>query len=110
MRHLNFAAILFTAALLSGGIAAIENADAKKVGPKASGYAIEQCLLASDAQTAENDTKSACCSHEAGICVVCPKPPSAGASCDVTPYRPNPLPAPRAMSPDTLNGLNALTK
>ena len=57
MRHHNFAAILFTAALLSSSVAAIENADAKKVGPKASGYAIEQCLLANDAQTAENDTK-----------------------------------------------------
>jgi hypothetical protein len=110
MRHHNFAVILFTATLLSGGIATIGNADAKKVGPKASGYAIEQCLLASDAQTRENDTKSACCSHEAGICVVCPKPPSAGASCDVTPYRPNPIRSPRAMSPDTLNGLGVLTK
>ena len=110
MRHHNFAAILFTAALLSGSIATIENAAARKVGPKASGYAIEQCLLASDAQTAENETKSACCSHEAGICVVCPKPPSAGASCDVTPYRTNPIRSPRAMSPDTLDGLSVLTK
>jgi hypothetical protein len=110
MRHHNFAAILFAAALLSGSIAAIENADAKMVGPKASGYAIEQCLLADDAQTAENETKSACCSRAAGICVVCPKPPSAGASCDVTPYRPNPISSPRAMSPDTLNGLGVLTK
>jgi hypothetical protein len=62
-------------------------AHAKPVSPEASGAAIEACLLEDDAQLRENSTKFACCSRAAGICVVCPKPPSAGNRCDVTAYR-----------------------
>jgi hypothetical protein len=64
---------------------------AKPVKGAALGYAIDQCLLSSDAQTRESATKFGCCSHEAGICVICPKPPSAGNTCEVTPYRTNGL-------------------
>lgn len=94
--------------VLAFSLGTVENADARRVGPRASGYALEQCILADDSQFAENDTKSACCSHEAGICVVCPKPPSANASCDVTPYRANPIRSPREMSPKTLQDLRAI--
>ena len=60
---------------------------AKPVKGAALGYAIDQYLLSSDAQTRESATKFGCCSREAGICVICPKPPSAGNACEVTPYR-----------------------
>ncbi len=64
---------------------------AKPVKGAALGYAIDQCLLSSDAQTRESATKFGCCSREAGICVICPKPPSANNTCEVTPYRTNGL-------------------
>ncbi len=64
---------------------------AKPVKGAALGYAIDQCLLSSDAQTRESATKFGCCSHEAGICVICPKPPSTNNTCEVTPYRTNGL-------------------
>ena len=110
MKHFNLATLIVTAALLTAGIASIETASAKPVGPAASGAAIEACLLESDAQLRENDTKFACCSRAAGICVVCPKPPSAGNRCDVTPYRTNPIRGSGLMSPDTRGDLNIFMK
>ena len=55
--------------------------------PEASGAAIEACMLEGDAIYRETSTKFACCSRDAGICVICPQPPSAGNRCDVVPYR-----------------------
>jgi hypothetical protein len=80
-------------------------ADAKAVKGAALGAAIDACLLASDAQTGESATKFGCCSREAGICVICPKPPSANNTCEVTPYRPNGLSGFKAMSPGILDGM-----
>jgi hypothetical protein len=78
---------------------------AKAVKGAALGAAIDACLLASDAKTGESATKFGCCSKEAGICVICPKPPSANNTCEVTPYRTDGLAGYRAMSPDTLGGM-----
>lgn len=80
-------------------------ADAKAVKGAALGAAIDACLLASDAKTGESATKFGCCSKEAGICVICPKPPSANNTCEVIPYRTDGLAGFRAMSPDTLGGM-----
>lgn len=79
--------------------------DAKAVKGAALGAAIDACLLASDAQTGESATKFGCCSREAGICVICPKPPSANNTCEVTPYRPNGLSGFKAISPGILDGM-----
>lgn len=38
------------------------------------------CLREDDSKTAKNDTHLACCSKEAGICIICPK---TGGACDV---------------------------
>lgn len=110
MKNLNIGATLFTATLLFASLSTIENAEARKVGPVASGAAIETCLLSNDARLLENGTHFACCSKDAGICVICPKPPRANNSCNVISYRTNPILSPRAMSPDTLNGLGQMAK
>jgi hypothetical protein len=110
MKPIGIVKTIFATSILLVGIASIDFAQAKKVGPVASGAAIETCLLSDDHRLLENSTHSACCSKDAGICVICPKPPSAGASCDVVPYRPSPIMSPRAMSPDTLNGLQRMSK
>ncbi len=92
MRIRNLNSTLFLSAAM--GLVAFSTSGvsiAKPVKGAALGYAIDQCLLSSDAQTRESATKFGCCSHEAGICVICPKPPSAGNTCEVTPYRTNGL-------------------
>jgi hypothetical protein len=78
-------------------------ATAKKVSGRALGLAIDSCLLASDARHIENSTHVGCCSKEAGICVICPKTPSA--SCEVINYRENPLNAWRPADPSALRKL-----
>jgi len=83
----------------------VDSAEARAVKGVALGAAIDACLLASDAQTGESATKFGCCSREAGICVICPKPPSANNVCDVTPYRTNGLSGFKHMAPDTLDGM-----
>lgn len=83
----------------------VDHAEAKAVKGAALGAAIDACLLASDAQTGESATKFGCCSREAGICVVCPKPPSANNTCEVTPYRTGGLSGFKAMTPDILDGM-----
>ena len=108
MRSRHFVKTAFTAAFFLFSAATIDAAQAKKVGPVASGAAIETCLLSNDHRLLENATHSACCSKDAGICVICPKPPSANASCDVVSYRPNPIKSSRAISPDTLNGMQSI--
>jgi hypothetical protein len=86
----------------------VDSAQAKAVKGVALGAAIDACLLANDAQTGESSTKFGCCSHEAGICVICPKPPSANNACEVTPYRTNGLSGFKHMLPDTLNGMQMM--
>jgi hypothetical protein len=71
---------------------------AKPVRGPGLGAAIEACMLADDSDMRENSTKFACCSRDAGICVVCPKPPSANNVCEVTNYRTATLPGSRSMS------------
>ena len=84
---------------------AVDPAEAKPIKGAGLGAAIDACLLASDAQTGESATKFGCCSREAGICVICPKPPSANNTCEVTPYRPSGLSGFKAMTPDILDGM-----
>ena len=86
----------------------VDSATAKAVKGAGLGAAIDACLLSSDAQTGESATKFGCCSHEAGICVICPKPPSANNVCEVTPYRTNGLSGFKHMSPDTFSGMQMM--
>lgn len=58
------------------------------MGPAASGAALETCMLHTDAQLGDNSMFFGCCSKEAGICVICDKPPSPTGqdSCNVISY------------------------
>ena len=80
IRLLTFAAC--AALVLSSSVA-----HGKPRSPEASGAALELCMLSGDARMLENSTHFGCCSKDAGICVVCPKPPSAGNRCEVIAHR-----------------------
>lgn len=75
--------------------------EAKRMNPAASAAAMDQCYLSGDAQFGDNQYMWGCCSREAGICVICYKPPSATGqdSCNVVAYKSN-----------GLKGTNSLTK
>jgi hypothetical protein len=77
--------------------ASTESSAKKMTGPGL-GAALEACLLADDSRSAETSSRFACCSRDAGICVVCPQPPSANNVCDVTNYRVDPLTGGRPIS------------
>lgn len=77
----------------------------KKMSGSALGAALTACLLADDTKSAETSTRFACCSRDAGICVVCPNPPSAGGACDVTNYRMEPIPGALPMSASSIDNV-----
>jgi hypothetical protein len=81
------------------------NLSAKPMRGAALGTALSACLLADDVKTAENAQKFACCSRDAGICVVCPQPPSASGSCDVINYRMQPIPGAAPMSASSIGNV-----
>ena len=64
------------------------SADATKMLNTSPGFraAMSDCLAASDSQMITAETRTACCSKEAGICVICPKPESVGMMCEVKNY------------------------
>ena len=67
----------------------ISPSEARRMGPRASGEALQQCMLSNDAQMGDNSMFFGCCSKDAGICVICDKPPSptGNDSCNVVNYR-----------------------
>jgi hypothetical protein len=96
-RHTTFTA----ASVALGALAALmftTDPSAKPMRGPGLGAALEACILADDAQYAESSTKFACCSRDAGLCVVCPQPPRADNVCEVVNYRTAPIPGSRPMS------------
>jgi hypothetical protein len=63
------------------------DSSAKQMRGHALELALNSCMLADDAKSAETESRWGCCSRSAGICVVCPKPSTADTPCDVTNYR-----------------------
>jgi hypothetical protein len=95
--HTTFTAAI--AALLASMALVTTDVSAKPMRGPGLGAALEACILADDNQMAESNSKWACCSRDAGICVVCPMPPNANDACEVTNYRQAAIPGSRAMSP-----------
>lgn len=62
--------------------------EARRMSPAASGAAMEACMVSGDAQFGDNSMFFGCCSKEAGLCVICDKPPSPTGqdSCNVVSY------------------------
>lgn len=88
--------VVASMALLAGST----SADAKTVNPEASAAAMETCMLQDDNQLGDNANSWGCCSHDAGICVICYKPPAADGrdSCNVVPYRATGLKGTRSLT------------
>lgn len=76
---------------------------------KASGPALTEaltvCGAAKDAVEGEEPTRTACCSKSAGICVICPNPPTFPLTCDVVPHRGDRLAGYRFLSRIEANAL-----
>jgi hypothetical protein len=76
----------------------------KVVAGPALAAATNACMTADDARYLKNSTHTACCSKEAGICVVCPIDPNPENSCVVVNYRTGGIPNATIVPPEALQG------